>query len=254
MDLARDLTRWTSAVFKAWYGWVGASATAGVVGFGQGMGWWESPGRQTYFALLVAGLLVSLFEAWRKEHQSAEEAIKAARNQEPDFALNIENCIWSFDQGTNQTVFVLSTFILNKGAPSVALSWSAQYQFADSNEKMVGFYLRDEGYTITIGNQELKLTNDNLLIPQVLTKRLEKGEAKLGRVIFTLSGNRVAQIETHNFVITTTCFDYRGRPYSAEYRPTTTPLSTVMMYPGEQLRTILPVPIPSAVQTAEDKK
>jgi hypothetical protein len=68
MKLLADITKWLGAVIGAWYGWVGASATAGIVGFGQGMGWWGSPGKRIYFGLLVVGSVVSAFQAWRKEY------------------------------------------------------------------------------------------------------------------------------------------------------------------------------------------
>jgi hypothetical protein len=76
MDFFRHLGKWLAAVFRAWYGWVGASATAGMVGFGQGMKWWESPGKPVYIGLLIVGLAISMFQAWRGEHLDSEVAKK----------------------------------------------------------------------------------------------------------------------------------------------------------------------------------
>ena len=69
MTWIRELAEWIWAVIKAWYGWVGASATVGLVSFGQGMGWWRSPGRHVYVGLLAAGFIWSVFTAWVKEHR-----------------------------------------------------------------------------------------------------------------------------------------------------------------------------------------
>lgn len=68
MELFTHLRHWLVAVFSAWYGWVGASATVGIVGFGQGMDWWTAPPKAVYISLLVFGLSISMFQAWRKEH------------------------------------------------------------------------------------------------------------------------------------------------------------------------------------------
>jgi hypothetical protein len=74
MRLLRDLATWAASVLRAWYGWVGASATVGIVGFGQGMGWWGTPPKSVYVWLLVTGIMISMFQAWRKEHVKVEDA------------------------------------------------------------------------------------------------------------------------------------------------------------------------------------
>jgi hypothetical protein len=92
MQLVGDFTRWLAAVISAWYGWVGASATAGLVGFGQGMGWWGSPGRQTYVALFVLGLVISVFQAWRKQYTTAVDEKKKTEIA-PDINVEVSTMI-----------------------------------------------------------------------------------------------------------------------------------------------------------------
>jgi hypothetical protein len=89
MKLLTDIGNWMWAVLSAWYGWVGASATAGLVGFGQGMGWWESPGKKVYIALLAIGLVISMFSAWRKEHSIAQEATGKLYDGRPVIMLEV---------------------------------------------------------------------------------------------------------------------------------------------------------------------
>jgi len=82
MKLLKNLLNWVMAVGRAWYGWVGASATVGIVGFGQGMGWWSAPSKSVYVALLIAGLTISMFQAWRTERINADQAHDEARRME----------------------------------------------------------------------------------------------------------------------------------------------------------------------------
>ena len=89
MKLLTAFARWIAAVVSTWYGWVGASATAGLVGFGQGLGWWESPGKRTYVVLLVIGFIISVFGAWHKQYMIAEEALGKVYDGRPIIVLEI---------------------------------------------------------------------------------------------------------------------------------------------------------------------
>lgn len=69
MQIIRELGLWMWSVISAWYGWVGASATAGMIGFGQGMRWWDSPSKKVYIRLILAGFVMSVFQSWVREHR-----------------------------------------------------------------------------------------------------------------------------------------------------------------------------------------
>ena len=196
------------------------------------------PARSLFWSCVWIAFVVSAAILWAMEHKAKEEAEKKLTDLRPKLNLNLESTIWIFDKDQNVTIFVLSAYLLNTGEPSVAMSWGAEYQIDDVVEKMTGFYLRDDGYKITIDDQVLTLTNDDLLIPQVLTRRLERGEGRLGRIIFSIPGDRTKQIADHQFVITVTCHDFQGTPCFTAYKPSGVPLPTVMMFPGEKLRKI----------------
>jgi hypothetical protein len=88
-------------------------------------------------------------------------------DRRPKLSLNIETTLWILDKERDLTIFVLSAYLMNAGEPSIAMSWKAKYVVGDLEEEdMTGFYLREAGYKITIGNQVLTLTNENLLMPK----------------------------------------------------------------------------------------
>jgi hypothetical protein len=95
------------------------------------------------------------------------------------------------------------------------------------------------------------LTNDNLLLPQVLTHRIERGEGKLGRILFTVPHNRAEEIKGGQFTITVQCFDCEDTSCSAMYRPSGVPLIGIRTFPGEKwekksLPPTNPPPLPTA--------
>jgi hypothetical protein len=176
--------------------------------------------------------------AYHLIHQ-AEDKVEHVEAQiaagKPQFVLTIETLIWLYDSVHSFTTFVLGAYLVNKGAPSVAMSWTAQYTVDGVTENMTGFYVPNT-YLLTVGKETLTITNDTLLQAQVVTKRLETGEAKLGRMIYTVPGDRTQEVHKHEFKIRVQCFDFLGQLTFAEYIPSEVPLEGGMrLYPGERI-------------------
>jgi hypothetical protein len=164
-----------------------------------------------------------------------ENQVVKNETESPKLDLTIETALWVYDLFENLTIFFLSAYLINKGAPTVAKSWKADYRLGEHTEEMTALYLIDS-YKIAMKDGELSLTNDNLLVPQVLTKRLEKGDGKLGRLLFTLPGNRLEEIGEHKWDIRIECFDFQETRCVTYFQPTGIPLIGTRIYPGEQLR------------------
>lgn len=114
MKLFLHLRDWLVSVLSAWYGWVGASATVGLVGFGQGMEWWSAPPKWVYVSLLIFGLSVSMFQAWRKEHCEVEEIHEKMEDlstkyfdERPQLMLGVISCVgdkqWAEQAGSRNS-------------------------------------------------------------------------------------------------------------------------------------------------------
>lgn len=89
MKLLIDIRKWLVAVLSAWYGWFGASATVGIVSVGHEMQWWPAPTKKAYLVLMLIGLVISLFLAWRTEHIRAEEATAKLHDGRPIIMLEV---------------------------------------------------------------------------------------------------------------------------------------------------------------------
>jgi hypothetical protein len=111
MKLLSHFAKWMAAVLSTWYGWVGASATAGLVGFGQGLGWWGSPGKRTYIGLLIIGFVISVFGAWRKQYIIAEQE-KAKNEIAPDIEVQISSVITKGRLGDGVTDLFIHAILL----------------------------------------------------------------------------------------------------------------------------------------------
>ena len=192
------------------------------------------PARSVFWSCTQIAFVASAAILWIIEHRERLELEAKLTDQKPRLVLNIETAIWAYDKENDQTVFVLASYIVNKGGPTIASGWRAQYQFGDKTEDMAGFYLLDS-YRIPVGKDQLTLTNENLLQPQVMTKRLEKGDTKLGRLLFTVPGSRFEEIATKKWSIKVICFDFEGTSCESTYTPSGVPLSRTLIYPGETL-------------------
>ena len=97
------------------------------------------------------------------------------------------------------------------------------------------FYLFNP-YTVTVGNETLTLTNNDLLNAQTLTNAIGRGEGRVGRLCFGISGDRRLQIASHQFKIVLECRDFEQTVYQAVYIPSAVPLDGLKLYPGEQVQ------------------
>jgi hypothetical protein len=93
MAFWRELGIWVKDLFRAWYGWVGGSATMGIVGLGQILGLWSAPQKQVYYLLFACGFLVSVFQAWQSEYHRASEAERKYRDDQPRFSIRPVNLV-----------------------------------------------------------------------------------------------------------------------------------------------------------------
>jgi hypothetical protein len=145
MRIVREIGLWMWAVISAWYGWVGASATAGMIGFGQGMKWWESPSKSAYIAIIVSGFVISVFQAWVLEHRSAD----VLANKVEELTWPDNRPMLSFDHwGRIEPKFLAPD---SQNNPSLL----AQY----------GFYVKnDGGVALEVAIQQFRITSELLAV------------------------------------------------------------------------------------------
>jgi hypothetical protein len=240
MQFLRDFLVWMGAVLKEVYYWLPSSALAAAIGRGVDLGFWR-PGKKTAWTIVLLGFVFSAFKAWRKQllekckaEQIADDFKEKLEARRPKLSLNIETAIWVYDEKRDVTVFVLAAGVLNSGESTVVIGWKATYELGESSEEMDVHYLLDS-WKVTIRKETLTLTNENLLIPQVLTKPLVRGDAKLGRLMFAIRGNRKSQVDSHQFKIKVSCQDFEHTRAEAVFIPSSKPLNDIKIYPGEQL-------------------
>lgn len=148
--------------------------------------------------------------------------------------LAIETVWYEYKEDLGQTVFVIAVYLLNSGEPTVALNWRAEYKLNDTVEKMTGFYITDT-YVLRRGDETLTLTNDDLIIAKVLTNQIARGDARSGRLLFTLPGDRTEQVRSLQLRISVMCSDYAGNTAVAHFIPDPKPMDYIKFFPGEKL-------------------
>lgn len=151
----------------------------------------------------------------------------------PDFQLLLNTIIWSYDPERDLTRFYLGARLLNRGAPSIALSWSAMYFLGETKEEMKYFYLVDPS-VLAVGGERLTVANEDLLNVKTAEKAVERGGAVYGRLLFTLPGNRDAQIKALQFKIEVKVEDYTSCVSTAVYVPSSEPVPYLIRHPFEK--------------------
>jgi len=122
MDILHYIGEWITAVFEHWEGYV----SGGVIGFSLEL-WkrfrdWE-PSKKVFGALVILGLLFSIFSAWKDERVKYEQE---AKKEEPLLIVTV------FDMVRGQVIgdpkfhssMLLRMEIKDSGAPSVAGNWT----------------------------------------------------------------------------------------------------------------------------------
>ena len=158
-------------------------------------------------------------------------------NSQPKFQLELGNLIWLYRADRDLTVFFISASILNKGEPSVAINWKARYIVTGNPEAMELFNIIGT-YEVTVGNEKVGFTNDNLLNLKTLENPIAKGQWIGGRILCTVKGNRTAQVMALQYTIEIECDDYIGSRSIGTYRPDSKPPDRLLVHYKEHLESI----------------
>lgn len=153
----------------------------------------------------------------------------------PAFVFHLDNIIWKYDEAKDRTIFFVGARVLSVGAPSITQNWTANYSVGSTVEAMKPFYIVGS-YILTFGNEEITFENEDLLNVKTAETAVEKGRAVYGRLLFTVPGNRDAQIKALQHRIEVSFHDYLSNTYSASWVPSPTPLSFLTRHPYEKTR------------------
>ncbi len=200
-------------------------------------------GRARIYLWIAAALcyLYANYAAWHKSQIQNGLLKQQLEDNRPKFHLELGIAFWDYDQAEELTVFLLMGQILNLGAPSVALTWRASYSIGPSVEEMTSYYLL-KPYIWASGPQKLTITNADLLNVKTHETQIPKGGRAGGRLIFTLPGDRRAQLASANFRVEVTVYDYLGQPSMSSYTPHTLPIKGGIFHLPTEKVEVLPTP------------
>ena len=204
--------------------------------------------RLRVYLWIAAGLcfLFANYKAWERKAKLARELESRLSDRRPKFIFSIGTTLWSYNQQRDLTAFFLSAEIINQGEPSIVSRWSATYGINTVSEAMTPFYITD-AYSLTIGNEVIRLTTADLLTAKTLSEQVPRGGHRGGRLLFTVPGNRTAQIESLQYRIDVTCYDYLSTPYTATYIPNPKPIvGGILHLPTEDVKPLQPLPSAAA--------
>jgi hypothetical protein len=166
------------------------------------------------------------FMVWRREHQKV-------LGESPAISMRVEQVRWEL--GTNNTtVLVFAVHLLNSGAPSVTHGWNGSIKFGQGGDEALQTFRPVFPWIIRQDGQTVTLRAEDEIIFKTLERRLETGEARVGRAFYILRGDRIDQLRAANFTATLTCLDFKGKVVQGKFVPHGALLTGVQLYPGEQ--------------------
>jgi hypothetical protein len=158
-------------------------------------------------------------------------------NSRPKFVLSAGNLVWIYDASVDKTLFFLSASLVNRGEPSVALTWKVFYNVGDNIEEMTLYFI-GEPYKVTVGNEMMTFTNADLISIKTLETPIAKGQFVGGRVLATVPGDRSAQVKALQHTMNLQCEDYLGVVSKTRYIPDSKPLTALLIHPNEKVELI----------------
>jgi hypothetical protein len=176
------------------------------------------------WASAILCFLVANYRIWLDEHKKRVAG-------EPKFSMTIESMHYEFQPTNDKTVIIVAIYLLNQGAASITRAWRGFYEVGSSVEQMQLIYIQK--WTIRSANEFVNLSSADQITAKTSEQRLETGEAKMGRLFFTLAGDRTDQIRGLHFRLRVICHDFLGAPSTAMFAPSATPLIGVPIYPNE---------------------
>jgi hypothetical protein len=105
---------------------------------------------------------------------------------------------------------------------------------------MALFYISGE-WILSGDNQTVTIKPEDQIVAKTMERRVETGEAKTGRIFFSLLGDRQNQLKSLQFSVEISCMDFTGKRVVGKFIPDPSPVIGVALYPSEK-GTILPKP------------
>jgi hypothetical protein len=167
------------------------------------------------------------YKIWEGEHAKVVST-------NPNLALRVEQINWEPSADGKTTVLSFAVNLLNKGAPTVTRGWGGSIEFRAGGRERLAPFLFSGTWTISNGGQYITLYPKDQIQAKTLERRLETGEAKMGRIFFNLDGDRIDQLKAANFVATIYCHDFLGKRADGVFHPHGALLTGVARYPDEE--------------------
>jgi hypothetical protein len=158
---------------------------------------------------------------------------KKVRSERPDFQVRIENIYYEYSQGHNNTVLIFALSLINRGARSITRGWRGTIEVNGCTEEMSPIHITSD-WVMRIDDQTVTLRPQDLITTKTVEYSMEAGEGKVGRVVFTLDGDRREMLKALNYRVVIAFNDAFGNPWYGTFMPNPKPVVGLGVFPNEQ--------------------
>jgi len=182
---------------------------------------WDAVPRWAFWVAATTCFFFASVRVWTTEHRAvgtAKAETHALQNSldallKPEFHMSLSQAQITIDKNTS--VF-MNTTLTNTGAASSALDWTAHYTSPqlDSDVPLIDFEtasLPDKGH------HKFKISKTDLVIHRAVAPIPHNGFID-GRLVVSIPGNRIKEINSGQARITVSVHDVTGRVYSATWK------------------------------------
>lgn len=188
--------------------------------------------RTTWWTASAVAFFLASMAAWSEKNSEVKRCQKEILDRKPKFEMAILNLNREYVQNRNETNYMLSIVIASSGAPSVALGWGAVFKRQGIPDEAMSTRYLSQPYILRQPDGEIAITNPSLIQSRTLTNPLAFGDARTGRILFVLPGNRM---QVDDFSIEVSCFDVLHNRCSSVFHVDPTPSVGIQFFPDEQV-------------------
>jgi len=222
-----DVINWLATVFGHQQNWLSGGGVGGIAvvitATLQAMDLWKMPKRLYFVVFVVFFFVGSNYVAWHEEHLASgikdrqiEKLNGIIASQQPQFVVTADQTASQYDPKTKMTLILIGVAVLNKGADSVAINWTAHYKSPTLDMDIDVVRLVNQ---ILLGQEawQILFRGEEALNLKTQAEAIQRGHAAIGRIAITVPGDRMSELNKGQALITVRCQDYLNKEYTGLY-------------------------------------
>lgn len=227
---ALPVVKFVQALCKYWWALMGGATFTFLGVYAQTVHMTDKVTIKAVYSIGVVFFVIAVYRAWKEQYDKVFEG-------QPDFHIQFGGALAHSEHGV--TAVFIPMRIINRGAPSAILGFSARYESPDHSQKaQLVVYKERSGenkiHSFRFPNGTVRSFSSADAIFNQAEVPIPRGGYRAGHLPLVIDGHRNRDVTDGKGKIIVTIYDSFEKPYHAEFRGTgDAPMPTFML--GEPL-------------------